>query len=133
MHIGQGRGHMVLVALTALAVRASAAGASPSPPAASLERCAKTVSKEASKLERGSLQAMESCLQAMSKAVVRDGSTPATAAASVAPACARWFHRFNDSRGRGVSLAEKTAARIAAMCDPASRGVTHALDDVTGK
>src|SRR5262249_45456016 len=83
--------------------------------------------------ERGTVKALAACLEAMTKAVVREGAAPATAATAVAPACVRQLRKLADSRRRGLSLPEKMAAAVAARCDPASHGVTHTIEDVTGK
>src|ERR1051326_5743378 len=120
---------LLLATLTALALHVGAAEAHARGEAESLARCEQVASKEAGKFERGSVKAMESCFQAMVRAVVPKGLTPAAAASAVAPACARAFRRL-DSRGHGRSLAEKMAGRIAAKCDPASHRVRHTLADV---
>ena len=120
-----------LAAMTALALRVTAADAHVSRPAASLDRCAQVVGSEGARFERESVRAMETCLHAMATAVVRSGLTPAAAATAVAPRCARAFRRLHDSRRRGVG--DRMAARIAARCDPGHHGVAHTLDDVTGK
>src|SRR5439155_789732 len=122
---------LLLVTLTVLALQAGAAEAHASGAAASLARCEQTVGKEAAKFERGSVKAMESCLQAMVKAVVPKGLTPAAAAAAVAPACAREFRRLDDARGHGGTLAAKMAARIAAK-DGAPGIVCSAPDSTCG-
>jgi uncharacterized protein DUF1566 len=124
---------LLLATLTAIALRGGLAEAHAPGATASLARCEAAVGREGARFERGNVKAMQRCLQVMASAVVTKGLTPAAAASSVAPACARALGRLDDPGGHGRSLAARMAARIAAQCDPASHRVRHTIDDVTGK
>jgi hypothetical protein len=118
----------------AILLSAAAAGAqTPPPPGMSLKNCQNTVAVEGLKYEQGLIKAGRTCLQKMATALMQNGVSPTAGATSAASACVSQFRKLNDSRGLGLSLPEKLAARVTLKCDPTQAGVTHTLDDVTGQ
>jgi hypothetical protein len=90
-------------------------------PAASLQRCQRTVQKSSAKFVAKKLKAFDVCLTKVSDEIVRnDAPNAAGAAATCAGALAKV-----------ASIEQKMVQSITATCDPAA-GTEHTLGDVRG-
>ena len=96
--------------------------------ASSLNACQNAVKLESRKFVQGYLNAVGSCLQKVSTAMVQKNAPDATGAA--AP-CITQFRKLRDTRGLGKSLAEKLKAGIERRCTPGGVN-SFSLQDVLG-
>ena len=108
----------------------TAAAAAEGPPAAtSLNTCQSAVRTAAAKFIKLRMVAVSSCLQAVSRDIIKKDGDISTATAKL---CAKRFRQIHDSRGHGVSLEEKKVTAISKKCVPGMPRVTHNLNDITG-
>ncbi|HVN86163.1 MAG TPA: DUF1566 domain-containing protein [Candidatus Binatia bacterium] len=106
-----------------------AAVAGPPAEATSLNNCEAQVKSAAKSYVDGYINAVTSCLQAVSTQIIQKDAPDASKAAST---CVSMFRMIYDSRNLGKSLGEKLSAAIDKKCAPGMPNVTHTVGDITG-
>ena len=96
---------------------------------ASLNTCQAQVKSAAQTYVDGYVNAVATCLQAVSKEFIQNNAGDPSKAART---CVTQFRLLNDSRSAGKSLAEKLTASIDKKCAPGMPNVTHTLEDILG-